>query len=111
MKICSIFIVVFMMCWVNSAHADCSKKEVLQMIDRGFSKAEIDEICNEEDEDMDGEDYEDEKPAPRQRRRREPETGDFCCDIFGNRRCGGNTSLPLGSPCFCPFQGQGYVCK
>jgi hypothetical protein len=34
----------------------------------------------------------------------------YCCDAYGNVRCGGNMALPCGSSCFCPGQGYGYAC-
>jgi hypothetical protein len=37
--------------------------------------------------------------------------GQWCCDTFGNVRCGGNQIVPLGSSCFCQGQGVGVVCQ
>jgi hypothetical protein len=34
----------------------------------------------------------------------------YCCDGFGNIRCGGNMALPCGSSCFCPGMGYGFAC-
>jgi hypothetical protein len=37
--------------------------------------------------------------------------GNYCCDIYGNRRCGpGRQSAPIGTPCTCAGQGNGHVC-
>ena len=40
-----------------------------------------------------------------------PQTGYYCCDQFGNRRCQLVQPLPVGSSCFCFGQGYGYVCQ
>ncbi len=40
-----------------------------------------------------------------------PQMGSFCCDQFGNRRCGLVQPFPLGSSCFCFGQGYGYTCQ
>ena len=36
--------------------------------------------------------------------------GMYCCDAYGNRRCGGTQYLPIGSSCGCAGQGYGIVC-
>jgi len=36
--------------------------------------------------------------------------GAYCCDFYGNRRCALNDWYPVGNPCFCYGQGNGYVC-
>ena len=38
--------------------------------------------------------------------------GNFCCDVFGNRRCNLIVPTPIGSSCFCyGQQGYGVVCQ
>lgn len=76
------------------------------MLKAGYTKAEIDKIC-------DGSGSSQEKTSPQEERMspQDQQTGMWCCDTFGNRRCGGNISLPLGSSCFCPGQGFGIVCE
>jgi hypothetical protein len=37
--------------------------------------------------------------------------GGFCCDMAGFRRCPLVAPLVVGSACFCPYQGQGFVCQ
>lgn len=39
-----------------------------------------------------------------------PQYVNYCCDIFGNRRCLLVEPVPVGSPCFCPGQGEGIAC-
>jgi hypothetical protein len=37
--------------------------------------------------------------------------GNYCCDIYGNRRCGPERqSAQIGTPCTCAGQGNGHVC-
>jgi len=37
--------------------------------------------------------------------------GDFCCDVWGTRRCLLEDSAPVGARCFCYGQGYGRVCE
>lgn len=37
--------------------------------------------------------------------------GLYCCDLQGFRRCPIIQALPVGSPCFCPNQGNGFTCQ
>jgi hypothetical protein len=39
-----------------------------------------------------------------------PALGSYCCDVYGFRRCMLVTPLALSEPCFCPYQGTGFVC-
>ncbi|MBF0224797.1 MAG: hypothetical protein HQK76_05005 [Desulfobacterales bacterium] len=37
--------------------------------------------------------------------------GNFCCDIWGNKRCQLVQPVPVGTSCFCVGQGWGYACE
>jgi hypothetical protein len=39
-----------------------------------------------------------------------PQYANYCCDVFGNRRCILVEPVPVGSPCFCLGQGEGVAC-
>lgn len=39
-----------------------------------------------------------------------PQYVNFCCDVYGNRRCQLVAPVVNGSPCFCLFQGTGTAC-
>lgn len=36
--------------------------------------------------------------------------GTYCCDGFGVRRCMLNAPAPIGTSCFCNYQGWGATC-
>lgn len=37
--------------------------------------------------------------------------GGYCCDAAGWRRCVLDSLYPLGSACWCNYQGAGWVCR
>jgi len=106
MKTIFFIFVVTILCCSSYAHSTCTKEDKLKMIRGGWTKAEIDDFCNGSGPGEEQEPVEQEQASPQ-----EQNIGMFCCDAFGNRRCGGNMTLPLGSSCFCPGQGYGIVCR
>jgi hypothetical protein len=49
-------------------------------------------------------------PVPPVRNYQTPQAANFCCDVFGNRRCQLVRPVVIGSQCFCPGQGGGISC-
>ena len=39
------------------------------------------------------------------------QTGNWCCDVWGYKRCQLVQPIQVGGSCFCPGQGSGVVCQ
>lgn len=93
----------------GTCYAGCTVKERIELSKAGYSKEEIEDICNSE-----GESKESSTTKPKEQRLKQydsyPTLTPYCCDAFGNKRCMTNPG-PIGSSCFCYGQGWGYACQ
>jgi hypothetical protein len=89
---------------ISPAHAECSDEQILKFHKKGISAQKIADRCE-----MDIETVEEIIEAEKEV---DPPSQAWCCDGYGNSRCpivSGSTTI--GSPCFCPGQGYGVICR
>jgi hypothetical protein len=99
--------------WSPVTRAACSDSQIIKLHDKGISTAKIADRCEMErrdvqaviDEQESAAEIDEPAPAP-------PPRQAYCCDGYGNSRCPivvGGTDI--GTPCFCPGQGYGQICR
>ena len=87
----------------SPADAACSQSQIKKLKQKGMSKQEILEFCQE------GKAYEEEEDAEDEPTSRGAK---YCCDIYGRKWCAIRVNPgPPGSPCWCAgVPGTGIMC-